>query len=100
MVTPNPFVVPDEIFSKISTAAASPILDMNGNSSGTSPKLGQDQPLAVLSDVVLSGRSSPIPIAKQSINPDDLKDWADQMEMESSVPPQFLVHLMLVLGRM
>ncbi|KAG9299995.1 hypothetical protein G9A89_009723 [Geosiphon pyriformis] len=26
-------------------------------------------------------------IAKQSINPDDLKDWADQMEMESTVPP-------------
>ncbi|KAG9290708.1 hypothetical protein G9A89_011671 [Geosiphon pyriformis] len=87
MVTPNPFVVPDEIFSKIFTAAASPIPDMDGNSSSTSPKMGQDQPLAVLPDVVLSGRSLPIPIAKQSINPDDLKDWADQMEMESTVPP-------------
>ncbi|KAG9287793.1 hypothetical protein G9A89_017388 [Geosiphon pyriformis] len=86
MVTLNPFVVSDEIFSKISTAAASPIPDMDGNSSGTSPKLGQDQPLAVLPDVVLSSRSSPIPVAKQSINLDDLKDWADQMEMESSVP--------------
>ncbi|KAG9292553.1 hypothetical protein G9A89_006924 [Geosiphon pyriformis] len=86
MVTPNPFVVPDEIFSKISTVAASPIPDMDGNSSNTSPKLGQDQPLAVLSDVVLSGRSSPIPVVKQSINPDDLKDWADQIEMESTVP--------------
>ncbi|KAG9303757.1 hypothetical protein G9A89_018654 [Geosiphon pyriformis] len=87
MVTPNPFVVPDEIFSKIFTAAASSILDMDGNSSGTSPKMGQDQPLAVLPNVVLSGRSLPIPVAKQSINSDDLKDWADQMEMESTVPP-------------
>ncbi|KAG9292566.1 hypothetical protein G9A89_006937 [Geosiphon pyriformis] len=86
MVTPNPFVVPDEIFSKISTVAASPIPDIDGNSSGTFPKMGQDQPLAVLPDVVLSSRSSPIPVAKQSINPDDLKDWADQMEMESTVP--------------
>ncbi|KAG9299763.1 hypothetical protein G9A89_013123 [Geosiphon pyriformis] len=80
MVTPNPFVVPDEIFSKISTVAASPIPDMNG-------KLGQDYPLAVLPDVVLSSRSLPIPVAKQSINPDNLKDWADQIEMESTVPP-------------
>ncbi|KAG9294819.1 hypothetical protein G9A89_008511 [Geosiphon pyriformis] len=87
MVTPNPFVVPDEIFSKISTAAASPILDMDGNSSGTSPKMGQDQPLAVLPDVVFSSRSSSIPVTKQFINLDDLKDWADQLEMESTVPP-------------
>ncbi|KAG9301590.1 hypothetical protein G9A89_016660 [Geosiphon pyriformis] len=87
MVTSNLFVVSDKIFNKISTAAASPISDMDGNSSGTSPKMGQDQLLAVLPDVVLSGRSSPIPVAKQSINPDDLKDWADQMEMESTVPP-------------
>ncbi|KAG9297652.1 hypothetical protein G9A89_011167 [Geosiphon pyriformis] len=99
MVTPNPFVVPDEIFSKIFTAAASPIPDMDGNSSGTSPKMDQDQPLAVLSDVVLSNRSLPIPVAKQSINPDNLKDWTDQIEMESTVPlSQFLVYLMLVLG--
>ncbi|KAG9284510.1 hypothetical protein G9A89_014114 [Geosiphon pyriformis] len=86
MVTPNPFVVPDEIFNKISTVVASPIPDMDGNSSGTSPKLGQDHPLTVLPDVVLSNRLSPIPVAKQFINPDDLKDWADQMEMESTVP--------------
>ncbi|KAG9284776.1 hypothetical protein G9A89_003699 [Geosiphon pyriformis] len=58
---------------------------MDGNSSGTSPKMGQDQLLAVLSDVVLFSRSLPIPVAKQSINPDDLKDWADQIEMESMV---------------
>ncbi|KAG9305524.1 hypothetical protein G9A89_003587 [Geosiphon pyriformis] len=87
MVTLNPFVVPDEIFSKISTAAASPLPDMDGNSSSTSPKIGQDQPLAVLPDVVLSSRSLPISVAKQSINPDDFKDWADQMEMESTVLP-------------
>ncbi|KAG9299754.1 hypothetical protein G9A89_013114 [Geosiphon pyriformis] len=51
MVTLNPFVVPDEIFSKISTAAASLLPDMNGNSSSTSSKMGQDQPLAVLPNV-------------------------------------------------
>ncbi|KAG9299767.1 hypothetical protein G9A89_013127 [Geosiphon pyriformis] len=74
MVTPNLFVVPNEIFSKISTTAASPIPDMDGNS-------------IVLPDVVLSSRSLPIPEAKQSINPDDFKDCADQMEMESTVSP-------------
>ncbi|KAG9284499.1 hypothetical protein G9A89_014103 [Geosiphon pyriformis] len=90
MVTPNPFVVPDKIFSKISTAAASPLPDINGNSSSTSPKMGQDQPLAVLSDMVFSDKSLPIPVTKQFINPDDLKDWADQMKMESTVlPPVF-----------
>ncbi|KAG9301535.1 hypothetical protein G9A89_008387 [Geosiphon pyriformis] len=99
MVTPNPFVVLDEIFGRIFTAAASSLPDMDGNSSGTSPKMGQNQPLAMLPDVVLSSRLSPIPVAKQSINPDDLKDWADQMEMESTVPSQFLVQLTLVLGR-
>ncbi|KAG9293415.1 hypothetical protein G9A89_009139 [Geosiphon pyriformis] len=83
MVTLNFFVVLDEIF----TAATSPLPDMDGNSSGTSPKMGQDQPLAVLSDVVFSSRLSPIPVAKQFINPDDLKNWTDQIEMESTVPP-------------
>ncbi|KAG9300847.1 hypothetical protein G9A89_004477 [Geosiphon pyriformis] len=87
MVILNSFVVPNEIFSKIFTAAASPLPDMDGNSSGPSPKMGQDQPLAVLPDVVISGRSLPIPVAKQSINPDDLKNWADQMEMELTVSP-------------
>ncbi|KAG9303234.1 hypothetical protein G9A89_013560 [Geosiphon pyriformis] len=87
MVTPNPFVVPDEIFGKISTVAASPLPNMDGNSSSTSPKIGQDQPLTVLPDVVLSSRSLPIPVAKQPINLDDLKNWADQMEMESTVSP-------------
>ncbi|KAG9303744.1 hypothetical protein G9A89_018641 [Geosiphon pyriformis] len=87
MVTPNLFVVLDEIFGKISTAAASPLSDMDGNSSGISSKMGQDQPLAVLPDMVLSGRSLPIPVTKQSINPNNLKDWADQIEMESTVSP-------------
>ncbi|KAG9297397.1 hypothetical protein G9A89_009481 [Geosiphon pyriformis] len=52
MVTMNPFVVPDKIFNKISTAAASFFLDMDGNSSSISPKIGQDQLLAVLSDMI------------------------------------------------
>ncbi|KAG9284785.1 hypothetical protein G9A89_003708 [Geosiphon pyriformis] len=68
---------PDKIFNKISTAAASSLPDIDGNSSGISPKMGQDQPLAVLPNVVLSGRSSLIPVAKQPINLDDFKDWAD-----------------------
>ncbi|KAG9300837.1 hypothetical protein G9A89_004467 [Geosiphon pyriformis] len=66
MVTLNLFVVPDEIFGKISTAAASPLPDMNGNSSSTSPKMGQDQPLAVLFNVVISSRLSPIPMEMES----------------------------------
>ncbi|KAG9303746.1 hypothetical protein G9A89_018643 [Geosiphon pyriformis] len=75
MVTPNPFVVSDEILGKISTAAASPLSDKDGNSSSISPK------------IVLFSKLLPIPVAKQSINPDDLKDWADQMEVELTVPP-------------
>ncbi|KAG9303786.1 hypothetical protein G9A89_018683 [Geosiphon pyriformis] len=75
------------ILDKIFTAAASSLPNKDGNSSGTSPKISQDQLLAVLPDVILSSRSSPIPVAKQSINPDDLKDWADQIEMESTISP-------------
>ncbi|KAG9289239.1 hypothetical protein G9A89_022549 [Geosiphon pyriformis] len=85
MVTPNPFVVSDKIFSKISTAAVSSLSDLDGNSSNISPKIGQDQLLAVLPDVVLSGKSSPIPVAKQFINSNDFKDWGDQIKMESTV---------------
>ncbi|KAG9284790.1 hypothetical protein G9A89_003713 [Geosiphon pyriformis] len=85
MITLNLFVVPDEIFGKISTTAASYFSNMHGNSSGTFSKMGQDQLLAVLPDVILSSRLSPIPIAKQSINLDDLKDWTDQIEMELTV---------------
>ncbi|KAG9300549.1 hypothetical protein G9A89_002427 [Geosiphon pyriformis] len=87
LVIPNPFVVPNEIFGRISTAAASPLPNMDGNSSGTSPKMGQDQLLAVLPNVIPSGRSLPIPIAKQFINSDDLKDWADQIKIESTLLP-------------
>ncbi|KAG9289222.1 hypothetical protein G9A89_022532 [Geosiphon pyriformis] len=72
MVTPNPFVIPDKIFGKISTVAASPLPNMNGNSNGTFPKMEQDQYWLC---------------SKQSINSDDFKDWTDQMEMESTVPP-------------
>ncbi|KAG9299681.1 hypothetical protein G9A89_006397 [Geosiphon pyriformis] len=71
MVTPNSFVVPDEIFGKISTAAASPFPDMDDNNSSTSPKMGQDQLLAVLSNVILFSRLSPISV----------------MKMESTTPP-------------
>ncbi|KAG9304231.1 hypothetical protein G9A89_019793 [Geosiphon pyriformis] len=77
MVTLNSIVVPDEIFGKISTVAASPLSDMDGNSSSTSPKMGQDQPLAVLPDVVLSGRSSPIPIKMKSTVPPPVSGAAD-----------------------
>ncbi|KAG9304240.1 hypothetical protein G9A89_019802 [Geosiphon pyriformis] len=71
MVTLNPFVVSDEILKKIYTAAVSLLSNMN----------------AVLSDVVLSSRSLPVIVAKQSITSDNLKDWADQMEIESTAPP-------------
>ncbi|KAG9285276.1 hypothetical protein G9A89_001410 [Geosiphon pyriformis] len=55
IVTPNPFVVPNEILDKISIALSS-----------MSSKMGQDQPLAVLPNVVFSGRSSLVLEAKQS----------------------------------
>ncbi|KAG9296589.1 hypothetical protein G9A89_015181 [Geosiphon pyriformis] len=87
MITLNSFVVPDEIFGKIFIAAASPLPDIDGNSSSTSSKMSQDQPLTVLPDVILFSRLLPIPVAKQSINLDDLKDWTDQMEIESTVSP-------------
>ncbi|KAG9289242.1 hypothetical protein G9A89_022552 [Geosiphon pyriformis] len=41
MVTPNPFVVSDKIFGKIFIAAVSFFTDMDGNSSGTSSKMGK-----------------------------------------------------------
>ncbi|KAG9286896.1 hypothetical protein G9A89_012446 [Geosiphon pyriformis] len=88
MITPNFFVVPDEIFGKISIAAASPILDMDDNSSGTSSKIGQDQPLAVLPNVVSSGRSLPVLEAKQfsSVESPVLGNWTDEIETDSSSP--------------
>ncbi|KAG9297326.1 hypothetical protein G9A89_003988 [Geosiphon pyriformis] len=55
IVTPNSFVVPNEILDEISVA-----------SSGMSSKMGQDQPLAVLPNVVFFSRSSPVLETKQS----------------------------------
>ncbi|KAG9303535.1 hypothetical protein G9A89_018431 [Geosiphon pyriformis] len=77
IVTPNSFVVPNEILDEISIA-----------SSGMSSKMGQDQPLAVLSNVVSSDRSSPVLEAKQSpsIGSPVLGNWADQIETDSSFP--------------
>ncbi|KAG9305371.1 hypothetical protein G9A89_011504 [Geosiphon pyriformis] len=75
IVTSNPFVVPNEILDEISIA-----------SYGTSSKMGQDQPLAVLPNVVSSGKSSPVLEAKQSfsVGSSVLGNWADQMETDSS----------------
>ncbi|KAG9297383.1 hypothetical protein G9A89_009467 [Geosiphon pyriformis] len=56
MVTPNPFVVPDKILSKISTAAASSLPDIDSNSDSSTLNITQDQLLAVLLNVVISGR--------------------------------------------
>ncbi|KAG9306163.1 hypothetical protein G9A89_016067 [Geosiphon pyriformis] len=75
IVTPNPFVVPNEILDEISIA-----------SSGMLSKMGQDQPLAVLPNMVSFGRSSPVLEAKQSlpIRSSVLGNWADQIETKSS----------------
>ncbi|KAG9302248.1 hypothetical protein G9A89_008739 [Geosiphon pyriformis] len=80
IVTPNPFVVPNKILDEISVV-----------SSGTSSKMGQDQPLAVLPNVVSSGRSLLVLEAKQSllVGSPVLGNWADQMETESSSPLVF-----------
>ncbi|KAG9294705.1 hypothetical protein G9A89_008184 [Geosiphon pyriformis] len=59
---------------------------MDGNSNNSTPNVKQDQLLAVLSDVVISSRLFPVMEAKLLIISDNLKDWADQMEMESSTP--------------
>ncbi|KAG9284793.1 hypothetical protein G9A89_003716 [Geosiphon pyriformis] len=52
VVTPNLFIVLDEIFDKISTAAASLLLNIDGNSNGSTLNIKQDQPLTVLSDML------------------------------------------------
>ncbi|KAG9286535.1 hypothetical protein G9A89_014701 [Geosiphon pyriformis] len=77
IVTPNSFVVSNEILDEISVASFS-----------TSFKMGQDQPLAVLPNVVSSGRSLLVLEAKQSssVGSPVLENWADQMETESSPP--------------
>ncbi|KAG9296988.1 hypothetical protein G9A89_008574 [Geosiphon pyriformis] len=75
IVTPNPFVVPNKILDKISVAL-----------SDTLSKMGQDQPLAVLLNVVSFSRSLLVLEAKQSppVGLPVLGNWADQMETESS----------------
>ncbi|KAG9287595.1 hypothetical protein G9A89_019656 [Geosiphon pyriformis] len=71
----NPFVVPNEILDEISIASSSML-----------SKMGQDQPLAVLPNVVSSNRSSLVLEAKQSssVGSPVLGNWADQMETDSS----------------
>ncbi|KAG9289477.1 hypothetical protein G9A89_008038 [Geosiphon pyriformis] len=73
IVTPNPFVVPNEILDEISVA-----------SFGTSSKMGQDQPLVVLLNVVFSSRLLLVLEAKQS----------------PPVGSPFLVLLLVVLGKL
>ncbi|KAG9303420.1 hypothetical protein G9A89_013746 [Geosiphon pyriformis] len=75
IVTLNSFVVPNKILDEISVA-----------SSGTSSKMGQDQLLAVLQNVVFSNRSLPVLEAKQSppVGSPVLENWADQMETDLS----------------
>ncbi|KAG9301354.1 hypothetical protein G9A89_018026 [Geosiphon pyriformis] len=77
IITPNPFVVLNKILDKISII-----------SSGTLFKMGQDQPLAVLPNVVSSGRLSSVVEAKQSplVGLSVLGNWTDQMETDSSPP--------------
>ncbi|KAG9289719.1 hypothetical protein G9A89_014454 [Geosiphon pyriformis] len=75
IVTLKPFVVPNEILDEISVT-----------SSGTSSKIGQDEPLVVLPNVVSSGRFLPVLETKQSspVGLPVLENWANQMETESS----------------
>ncbi|KAG9302010.1 hypothetical protein G9A89_021054 [Geosiphon pyriformis] len=72
IVTLNPFVV----LNKVSVALSS-----------TSSKMGQNQPLTVLLNVVSSGRSLLVLEAKQSppVESPVLGNWADQMETDSSL---------------
>ncbi|KAG9297360.1 hypothetical protein G9A89_009444 [Geosiphon pyriformis] len=75
IVTPNSFVVPNEILDEISIAL-----------SGTSSKMDQDQLLAVLSNVVSSGRSLLVLEAKQfpPVELPVLRNWTDQIETDLS----------------
>ncbi|KAG9286455.1 hypothetical protein G9A89_014621 [Geosiphon pyriformis] len=77
IVTLNPFVVFNKILDKISIA-----------SSGILSKIGLNQLLAVLPNVMSSSRSLLVLEAKQSlpVGSPVLKNWADQMETESSLP--------------
>ncbi|KAG9301511.1 hypothetical protein G9A89_008363 [Geosiphon pyriformis] len=77
IVTSNPFVVLNEILDEILIA-----------SSGMSSKMGQDQPLAVLPNMVFFGRSLPVLEAKQSspVGSPVHGNWANQIETDLSSP--------------
>ncbi|KAG9285530.1 hypothetical protein G9A89_006518 [Geosiphon pyriformis] len=77
IITLNLFVVLNEILDKIFITS----FDM-------SFKMDQDQPLAILPNVVSSGRSSLVLETKQSpsVGLSVLKNWADQIETKSSSP--------------
>ncbi|KAG9284566.1 hypothetical protein G9A89_000649 [Geosiphon pyriformis] len=76
IVTPNLFVVLNEILDEISVALSS-----------ISSKIGLNQPLAVLPNVVFFGRSLLVLETKQfpSVGLSVLGNWTDQMETESSL---------------
>ncbi|KAG9290657.1 hypothetical protein G9A89_011620 [Geosiphon pyriformis] len=80
IVIPNFFVVSNEILDKIFVV-----------SSGMSFKMGQDQPLAVLPNVVSFGRSLPVLKAKQSlfVGLSVLENWTNQLKTKSSPPLVF-----------
>ncbi|KAG9297824.1 hypothetical protein G9A89_000129 [Geosiphon pyriformis] len=75
IVTPNPFVVPNEILDEIFIVL-----------SNTLSKMGLDQLLAVLPNIVSSGRLLLVLETKQSppVGSSVFKNWADQIETESS----------------
>ncbi|KAG9286215.1 hypothetical protein G9A89_014201 [Geosiphon pyriformis] len=77
IITPNSFVVLNEILDEISVASSSML-----------SKMGQDQLLAVLPNMMSSGRLSLVLEAKQSfsVGLSVLGNWADQMKTESSPP--------------
>ncbi|KAG9289481.1 hypothetical protein G9A89_008042 [Geosiphon pyriformis] len=76
IVTPNPFVVPNKILDEISIVL-----------SGMLFKMGLNQPLAILSNVVSSGRSLLVLEAKQSPSVESpvLVNWTDQIKTELSL---------------
>ncbi|KAG9297357.1 hypothetical protein G9A89_009441 [Geosiphon pyriformis] len=77
IITPNLFVVPNEILDEISIASSSML-----------SKMGLDQLLAVLPNVVSFDKSLPVLEAKQSppVGSSVLENWADQIKTKSSSP--------------
>ncbi|KAG9292203.1 hypothetical protein G9A89_023923 [Geosiphon pyriformis] len=80
IVTLNPFVVSNEILDEISVALSSTLF-----------KMGQDQPLAVLPNVVSFSKSLLVLKTKQfsPVGSLVLENWADHIETESSSPLVF-----------